>query len=142
MRKLFLALPVALALGGCASGGTLGTFVKNVETVFTVGTASTANPITKTREAQIEIAVDSAFQLLLAYRHACEAHTADTHCVGNIIQIQAYTKPLKPLIAQLRGFVDNNDQVNAVVIFNQLSTLYGNAKTIAASAGVDIGALP
>ena len=49
---------------------------------------------------------------------------------------------MTPLVAQLRGFVDNNDQINATVVYNQLTALYTNAKSIAAAAGVNVGVLP
>jgi hypothetical protein len=135
MRKVFAAACLALALGGCAQLQALGTAVK-------LGTASVSNPVTPAREAQIEAGFDAALQLLLAYRRACIAGTADVHCRDNIAKIQPYTKQAKVLIGQLRHFADSNDQVNAVVVFNQLSALYSDMKATAAIAGVNVGELP
>jgi hypothetical protein len=129
MKKLICAAVIALALGGCASVGPN----------FTLATASITNPVTKTQEAEIEIAFNSAITILNTYKRACVAGTADKNCRDNIRQVQAYTRQIKPLIAQLRGFVDNNDQVNAVVVFNELVTLYGNFKSAATALGVNLG---
>lgn len=135
MKRIILALTVAFALGGCAQ-------LQTLQNVAKFATATITNPVTKEMEAQIELGFDAGVQILLAYRRACIAGTADKNCRRNIEVIQPYTKQAKPLIAQLRSFVDNNDQVNAVVVYNQLVTLYGNLKTAAANLGMDIGALP
>jgi hypothetical protein len=133
MKKLLLMLVLALPLGACAT-------VQTDWQALTLVTKSIANPVTKTQEAQVELALDTAVQGLLAYRRACIAGTADTHCRANIAQIQAYTRQVPVLVAQLRTFVDNNDQVNASVIYNQLVALYNNVKASAAQLGVSLGA--
>ena len=135
MKRLVLALTVVFALGGCAQ-------LQTLQNVAKFATATITNPVTKEMEAQIELGFDAGVQILLAYRRACIAGTADKNCRRNIEVIQPYTRQAKPLIAQLRSFVDSNDQVNAVVVYNQLVTLYGNLKTTAANLGMDIGALP
>jgi hypothetical protein len=135
IKRILIVTSLALSLGAC-------TQLQTIETAFKLGTASVANPVTKPREAQIEAAFDTALQLLLAYRRACVAGTADVHCKANIALIQPYTRQAKVLIGQLRQFVDTNDQVNATVIFNQLTTLYADMKSTAAIAGVNVGNLP
>jgi len=135
MRKFLAIAAVSLTLGGCAQLQMLGTAVS-------LGTASIANPVTKAREAQIEAGFDAAVQLLLAYRRACIAGTADKNCRQNIALIQPYTRQAQVMIGQLRVFVDKNDQVNAVVVFNQLAALYSDMKSVAATAGVNVGSLP
>lgn len=135
MRRILLALTISFALAGCAQ-------LQTLQNVAKFATATITNPVTKEMEAQIELGFDAGVQILLAYRRACIAGTADKNCRRNIEVIQPYTKQAKPLLAQLRSFVDNNDQVNAVVVYNQLVTLYGNLKTTAANLGMDIGALP
>lgn len=135
MRRLIASLAVVALLGGCAQLQSIGTAIQ-------LGTASIANPVTKTREAQIEAGFDAALQLLLAYRRECIAGHADTHCRGNIALVQPYTRQAAVLIKQLRSFVDTNDQVNAIVVYNQLVALYGDMKSVAATAGVNVGALP
>lgn len=132
MRKIILAVTLALSLGGCA---TFNAFTTGIS----LATKSIANPVTKSEEAQVELALDTAVQALKVYKKACIAGSADKNCKANIAQIQAYTRQVPALVAQLRGFVDNNDQVNATVIYNQLTALYANVKTAAANLGVSLG---
>ena len=135
MRKLLASLSIVLVLGGCAQ-------LQTLQNIAHFATATITNPVSKEMEAQIELGFDTAFQVFLAYRRACIAKTADVNCRRNIELLQPYTKAAKPLIAQLRTFVDSNDQVNAVVVYNQLVALYGNLKTSAQAAGMNIGSLP
>lgn len=128
-------MAIVLALGGCAQLQAIGTAVK-------LGTASVTNPITPVREAQIEAGFDAAVQLLLVYRRNCIAGRADVHCKQNIRMIQPYTIRAQALLPQLRRFSDQNDQINAVVVFNQLSALYADMQSTAAQVGVNVGALP
>lgn len=135
MRRILASMAVVLALSGCAQ-------LQTLQNIAKFATATITNPVTKEMEAQIELGFDAALQILLSYRRACIAGTADVNCRRNIEIIQPYTRQAKPLIAQLRNFVDNNDQVNAVVAYNQLVALYGNLKTSAAAVGMNIGSLP
>src|SRR5690242_3135518 len=136
MRKIIAAIAVgaALASAGCAQ-------LSAIEGAVSLGTASIANPVTPAREAQIEAGFDAALQLLLAYKRSCAAGHADVNCKQNIALVQPYTRQAGVLVKQLRSFVDNNDQINAVVVFNQLSALYGDMKATAATAGVNLGSL-
>lgn len=135
MHKLLAPVAVAVMLGGCAQLQSIGDAVK-------LGTASVANPVTRVREAQIEAGFDAAVRLLVAYRRECIAGHVDVHCRQNIALVQPYTIRAKVMIGQLRDFVDKNDQVNAVVVYNQLATLYSDMKAVAATAGVNVGVLP
>ena len=135
MRKFLAIVAVALSLGGCAE-------FKAITGAISIGTASIDNPITAAREAQIEAAIDAGVQALLVYRRACLAGSADVNCRQNIRLAQPYTIQLKKLVVRLRTFVDSNDQVNAIVVFKQIVPLYEEMKSIAATAGVNIGALP
>lgn len=132
MKRLILAAALALSLGGCAA-------LNAVTTGISLATKSIANPVTKAEEAQVELALDTAVQALKAYKQACVAGTADKNCRVNIAQIQAYTRQVPALVVQLRGFVNNNDQVNATVVYNQLTALYANVKKAAADLGVSLG---
>ena len=135
MRKFIAVAVVGLALGGCAQ-------FQAISGAVSLGTASISNPITKAREAQIEAGFDAAIQILLAYRRACIEGHADVHCRANIELVQPYTKLAKnTLLPQLRRFVDANDQVNAIVVFNQLTSLYADMKAVATTAGVNLGSL-
>jgi hypothetical protein len=135
MRKILIALALSLSIGGCAQ-------LQTLQNIAHFATATVSNPVTPEMEAQIELGFDAAVQILLTYRRACIAGTADVNCRQNIEIIQPYTRQAKPLIVKLRSFVDNNDQVNAVVAYNQLVGLYGSLKTSAASVGMNVGSLP
>lgn len=135
MKRITLAIALSLSLGACAQ-------LQTLQNIAHFATATITNPVTKEMEAQIELGFDAALQILLSYRRACIAGNADVNCRRNIEVIQPYTRQAKPLIAQLRNFVDTNDQVNAVVAYNQLVSLYGNLKTSAAAVGMNIGSLP
>jgi len=127
MRKLFLAaaMVATIALGGCTS--------------LQLITGSTSNPVTPERLYQVENAMIVAVAGLNAYRQSCLKGVADVNCRKNIAAIQVYTRRIPPLLTQARTFVRNNDQVNAIVVYNQIMTLIANFKSTAAAAGVPIG---
>lgn len=132
MRKFIAVGLVALSLGGCAQ-------LSAVSQGISLATKTITNPVTKEDEAKVELAMDTALQVLLVYKRACVAGTADVHCKTNIAMLQPYTRAAVPLLHQLRGFVDNNDQINASVVYNQLTSLYVNLKAAAQSVGVNVG---
>lgn len=132
MKRIILTLALTLSLAGCAT-------LDAITTGISLATKSIANPVTKSEEAQVELALDTAVQALKVYKKACMAGSADKNCRANIAQIQAYTRQVPPLVAQLRSFVDNNDQVNATVVYNQLTALYANVKKAASDLGVTLG---
>lgn len=136
LRNLVGAALLSLTLAGCATQ--FGTITKGIDTL----TKSVTNPVTKSDEAQIELALDSAIVVLKGYKTACINGTADANCKANVARVQAYTRQMPPLLAQLRNFVDSNDQINAIVVYNQFTTLYANFKTTAASLGYNVGNLP
>lgn len=133
-RALAIGL-VALWLGGCST-------LQGIGTGISVVTKSVTNPVTQTEEVQMETAIDAAVAALQGYKNACAQGTADKPCKANIAAIQQYTRQMPPLITQLRGFVDNNSQLNAVVVYNQLVALYANFKTTAGQLGYNVGNLP
>lgn len=132
MRKIILALTLALSLGGCI---TLGDVTSGISLV----TKSVANPVTPADEAQIEVALGGAIAVLKTYKRACVEGRADLNCKANIAQIQVYTIKVKPLIARLRTFVDNNDQISAAVVYNELRALYVDVKATASQLGINLG---
>ncbi len=132
MNRIIIAVTLSLALAGCAD-------LQAITGGISLVTKSIANPVTRDDDAKVELALDTAIKLLNVYKTACVQGSADIHCKANIAQIQAYTRQVKPLVAQLRTFVDNNDQINATVIYNQLTALYANVKSVAANLGVNLG---
>ena len=132
MKRIILALTLSLSLAGCAN-------LQAITDGISLATKSIANPVTPADEAQVEVALGAAIDLLKAYKQACVQGTADKNCRANVAQIQAYTIQVKPLVAQLRSFVDNNDQINAAVVYNQLKALYVNVKATATQRGINLG---
>jgi hypothetical protein len=141
MKTLAIALTVAaISLGGCA--GELATLQSDISAVtsgISLVTKSVTNPVTTTDLYEIESSISIGFTALKAYKQACADGAADKNCKANVAAIQVYTRQIQPYLTQLRGFVKNNDQIDATTVYNQLVTLYGNAKTTAANLGVNLG---
>lgn len=129
MRISAFILALALALGGCAQ-------IQEALQAGKLVTASIANPVTPDRLKATEDTLAVAFGLLNAYKTACVKGAADVNCKSNIRAIQVYTRKLPALLTQLRAFVKNNDQVNAILIFNQLKDAYNSAKGVATAAAI------
>ncbi len=127
MKKLLLAAMVALSLGGCA---TIDQLVNSAQIV----TKSYTNPVTTSDLYKVESGVSIAFTALNAYKDSCAKGLVDTNCKANVAAVQVYTRQLPPLLVQLRGFVKNNDQINAITVYNQVVALVTNFKTAAANA--------
>lgn len=132
MRKILLILTLALSLGACST-------LQNIETAVQLGTASIANPVTKTRLNQMESAITIVFAGLKAWKTSCQQGLINADCKQQIRTAQIYTMQIPPYLKQLRTFVRNDDQVNATVVFNQLTTLIGTVKSQAAANGVNVG---
>jgi len=135
MKKIAALILVGFTLAGCA--GTMEK-LQAVSAGISLVTKTVANPVTKNEEAQIELALNAVIDGLRVYKAACAQGTVDKNCKLNVAQIQVYTRQVKPLVAQLRTFVDNNDQINASVVYNQLTALYTNVKSVAANLGVGV----
>lgn len=136
LNRIAVAL-VALSLGGCAGIPGLPS-LQSIQTAVQLGTASVANPVTPERLDQAENALVLVFTGLNAWKSACANGSLPAGCRDHIASVQVYTRKLKPLLAELRVFVRNNDQVNAFVAFNTFSSLIATVKTQAAQNGVEI----
>lgn len=133
-------LAATAMLGGCAAQlATLKSDFSAVTSGISLVTKSVANPVTETDLYEIESSVSIGFTALQTYKKACAAGAVDTNCRANVAAIQVYTRQIPPYLSQLRTFVKTNDQIDATTIYNELITLYGNAKATAASAGVNLG---
>jgi hypothetical protein len=132
MRKLILCAVLALGLAGCST-------LDNIKTAISLGTASVTNPVTKTRLNQIESAATIVFAGLGAWKKSCQQGLLPETCKQQIAEVQVYTRQIPPYLTQLRGFVKNNDQVNATIVFNQVTQIIAQVKSQAASSGVSIG---
>jgi len=137
MRKFVIAttLSLSLTLGGCQ-------FFKNLEAAFQTGdiTASVVNPVTRERLDQLEQVAVLVFTGLNAWKQSCINGTIPVTCKQQIASVQVYTRQIPPYLAQLRVFVKTNDQVNAIVLFNNITSLISNIRTQAAASGVNITA--
>lgn len=132
MKKIVLALTLALSLAGCAT-------FKNIETAIQLGTASIANPVTPTRLNQMESAITIVFAGLNAWKKTCQDGLIPQSCRQQIGAVQVYTRQIPPYLAKLRLFVKNDDQVNATVVFNSITDIISTIKSQAAANGVNIG---
>lgn len=133
MRKLLSIVLVTLSLGGCAQ-------LSAVSGGLSLVTKTIQNPVTTQELYQIEASLRILTEALLTYRRACIAGSADLRCRENIEAIQPYTRQIPGLLVELRSFVKNDDQINAVVVYNRLSNLYTTVKASAVQLGVPTGA--
>lgn len=134
MSRIRLAaalVAVSLTFGGCQ-------FFSKLQTFTELGTASVQNPVTRERLQKIEAGAVLVFQGLNAWRDACEAGAINASCREQIRAVQVYTLQIPPYLRELRSFVRKNDQVNAIVVFNQVVELIGVVKGKAAENGVVI----
>ena len=129
--KRFLAILLLLGLTSCAT-------IKNIETALTLGTATTANPVTPTRLNQMESGVILVFAGLRTWKSSCVQGLIPPVCRAQIATVQAYTRQIPPYLKDLRNFVKNNDQVGATIIWNTLINVIDEVKTQAAAGGVTI----
>lgn len=133
MRKLVAIVLVSLSLAGCAQ-------LQAVSGGLSLITKTIQNPVTQDELYAVEASARVLTEALLVYRRACLAGSADKNCRANIEAIQPYTRQVPPLLVQLRLFVKNDDQINAVVIYNRLTSLYATVKSSAAQLGIPLGA--
>lgn len=137
MKRTIFAVTLALSLTGCASIPGLPS-LQSIQTAVQLGTASVTNPVTPERLNQAESALVLVFTGLNAWKASCKNGVIPPACRDQIASVQVYTRKLKPILVELRGFVRNNDQVNAFVAFNTFSSLIATVKTQAAQNGVEI----
>lgn len=131
LRKLSLVLAVSLSLGGCAA-------LQKIETAVSVGTTSIANPVTRERLNQLENIAILVFSGLDGWKQACINGAIPASCKAQIASVQVYTRKIPPYLIQLRLFVKNNDQVNAIVVYNNVMDLISTVKAQAATSGVNL----
>lgn len=131
MKKIALALVISLSLGGCAA-------FQKIESVLSIGTASIANPVTPDKLNDVESAAILVFTGLKAWKTSCVQGLIPASCKSQIAAVQVYTVQIPPYLTQLRTFVKTNDQVNAVVVYNNITALITTVKTQAAANGVTI----
>lgn len=134
MKNIVLVLTLAVSLGGCAG------LQKALDAFQTGGaTASISNPVTLDTLNKVENAAILLFTGLNAWKSTCAQGLIPASCKVQIASVQVYTRQIPPYLTQLRLFVKKNDQVNAIVVFNQITGLIATVKTQAAASGQTIG---
>lgn len=126
MRKLFLAIVLSLSLAGCA----------NVARTFDALTTTIDNPVTPAMLYEVENGLTVAAAGLVTYRRLCIQQVIDATCRDNIRKLQPYTRQIKPLLASLRKFVRENDQVNARVVFGTLRQILTDLNLLRSQMGI------
>ena len=131
IHSFLLATALTMPLTNCAQ----------LQTAFEVAnfsTASVANPVTPQMLDNLENAAIVVFAGLNAYRQSCVQKVIPQECRIIIKQMQVYTRQIPPLLTQLRAFVRNNDQVNAVIVYNSVANLVASLKTTATQNNVRV----
>lgn len=121
MRILAIAL-IALSLSGC--------------TAARIVTASVDNPVTTEKMYQVEQGAVVIAAGLNAYRDLCIQKVIDQKCRKAIVEIQAYTIPLRRQLVTLRAYFKANDKLNAINAYNVLTQLLADARKAAVKNGI------
>jgi hypothetical protein len=136
MKKIIIALVASLSLSACAQ-------LENAKSIIQLGTATIANPVTKTRLYQAESAATLVVAGLQAWKKSCIRGLINANCKQEIAEVQRYSSQIPPYLTQLRLFIKNNDQVNATIVFNNISSLISTIKVQAqnssTAANIDLG---
>lgn len=132
MKKVLIICALALSLGGC--GTTLTNLQNTIEDVFT----PQANVVTKNDLYAFENSMTLAFAGLNAYKKSCQGGAIGTSCYSTIAKIQGYTTQIPAILSNVRTFVKNNDQVNAVTYFNEAKSLLSQFEAIATANGIKV----
>ncbi len=131
IRTFLLAALLATPLAGCAG-------LQRFADVANIATASINNPVTPTMLYDVENGMIVIVAGLNAYRASCVKGVIPPSCKTVIRSIQVYTKQIPPLLVTLRAFARNNDQVNAVIVYNTITNLLSGLKATAVQNNVGL----
>lgn len=131
MKNLAIILAVVLTISGCAQ-------LQTALDVVSTSTASIANPVTKDRLNDVENAAIIAFAGLNAYKRSCVERAIPSSCRTVIQKIQVYTRKLPQQLVNLRNFVNNNDQVNAITAYNAVTQALSDFRNVAIANNVPL----
>lgn len=132
MKRIIALVLVAFTLSAC------GPQLEALKTAVKFGAASVQNPVTKDRLREVEAGVTILFVGLNAWRSSCVRGLIPDTCEQQIRTVQIYTMQIPPYLKELRRFVRQNDQVNAVVVFNELTSIIALVKAKGAESGVNL----
>lgn len=131
MKKVLIICALALSLGGCVTANDLASDVANIF-------QPQANVVTKNDLYAFENSMTLAFAGLNAYKKSCQAGAIGAGCYATISKIQGYTSQIPAILSNVRTFVKNNDQVNAVTYFNEAKSLLTQFEAIATANGIKV----
>lgn len=123
--RAILVIVLSLTLGACAG-----------QSIFAPITTSIPNPVTPNMLYDVENGLTVAVTGMIAYKRLCVAKAIDQSCRGVVQTLQGYTRRAKPILVSLRGFVRNNDQVNAITAYQTIQQLLAAFQSTAALNGV------
>lgn len=135
MRKLLVICAVAFSLGGCAQ---IQDFVGKFQNIADFATATVDNPVTPAKLKKAEAATLVIFKAMNLWRDSCAQRLINDGCVKQIAAVQVYTRQIPPYLTQVRQFVKENDQVNAVVVYNSLTNLIKLVKAQVSANGIKV----
>lgn len=143
MKRFFvvLAIVAAFVLNGCAPGAIERFAEQKLNLPEGVLTESIDNPITPKRSAQIQQSLRVVVAGLRAHKRLCKRSVLPPSCVDDVNRLQGYVRDAKPVLARLRVFVEQNDQVNARLAFNEAVGIIKSLQRDAINAGVVIQAV-
>lgn len=109
--RILATLALVCALGGCQTAGILEKITGVPAAVFTT---TVNNPITKADLADVERGYQAALGVANVYVELCRSRQiARVSCRPVVERIQSYVGQAHSALVGLRGFVRNNDTVNA-----------------------------
>lgn len=134
MKQIIAIALVGLCLGGCTTAQ-----IERFKTAEAIATAEIANPVTPERLYDAENGAIVVFAGLNTYKRLCLSKVINKSCRGVISSIQVYTKQIEVQLPVLRKFVRENDQINAVQVYNLVMGAIDNAKKLAEKNNVNMG---
>lgn len=114
--RFLLVVAIVLGVSGCAQ-------VQKAFDIYSVATTTIANPVTPERLHAFEASLELVFLGLNTYRRNCLAGNIPQSCHQVIAKLRTYTRRVPGYLDRLRRFVRNNDQVNAAIVYQEISSL-------------------
>ena len=131
MKRVLVIAALGLSLAGCTA---MDNFIAGLKFAST----GVNNPVTPTMLYNVENTATLAFAGLKAYKQSCVNGALPPSCKGVVTSIQAYTKQIPQVLIDLRKFVKNNDQINAMAAYNTIVVLISDAKAVATANNVKV----
>lgn len=128
MRKIFLIIGLAVALGGCS--------FETVKNAIAVATSSAVNPVSTTRLSQAVSAYGVTLSGMVAYRDSCNKKLIGRSCRDIVVKLQEADKKAQVAIIEANTFVKNNPTLNASGVIETAISSINAFKQIAITNGV------